>query len=124
MRPRMNGAPIIGWATPPDGGFVGEEVDVLRHEDLGEDQEAVLGSGVFEDLFQGGPGFGCGEEGVAAVTAEGEEIDWFAGSVLGRLAWWSGQFTLPPFAVRRMGTVGGLNSGLRARSDVHLWCET
>lgn len=57
------------------GGFVGEEMDVLRHEDVGRDTELLLLTGLLEDLL--GDvfcGVGC-EEGLAAVATEGDEVE-------------------------------------------------
>jgi hypothetical protein len=50
-------------------------VDVLRHDDLGSDTEAVLFAGLFEDYLNdvlGGVGL---KEGLTAVTAEGDEVE-------------------------------------------------
>jgi hypothetical protein len=58
-----------------DGGFVGEEMDVLGHQDVGRDAELLLLTGLFEDLLGdvfGGVGF---EEGLPAVTTEGDEVE-------------------------------------------------
>ena len=55
-------------------GFVGEEMDVLGHEDVGGYAEALLFAGLFEDLLD------CVfcrwgvEEGLALVATEGDEV--------------------------------------------------
>lgn len=49
--------------------------DVLGHRDVGGDAELLLATGLFEDLLGDvfcGVGF---EEGLAAVTAEGDEVE-------------------------------------------------
>ena len=56
-------------------GLIGEEMDVLRHEDIGEDEKALQGAGLFEDALKGVFGFGGSEEGFAAVAAEGDEVE-------------------------------------------------
>ena len=57
------------------GGFGEEEVDVLGHEDIGVEVEAVGLTGLFEDLFDEVFGFGGGEEREAVVAAEGDEVE-------------------------------------------------
>ena len=56
-------------------GLIGEEMDVLRHEDVGDDGDALLSAGLFEDLQEGV--FCCGgvEEGVTLVATEGDEVE-------------------------------------------------
>ena len=56
------------------GGFAGEEMDVLRHEDVAGYIEALLFSGLFEDLEDGFFGFRGLEEGLTLVTTEGDEV--------------------------------------------------
>ncbi len=55
--------------------LVSEEVHVLGHEDVGRDQETLLGPGVFEDLFEHVFGLGGGEERLAAVAAKRDEVE-------------------------------------------------
>jgi hypothetical protein len=58
-----------------DAGFVGEEMDVLGHEDVGRDAELLLLTDLFENLL--GDVF-CGgsfEEGLSEVTTEGDEVE-------------------------------------------------
>lgn len=56
-------------------GLVGEEMDVLRHEDVGGYTETLLPAGLFEDLLNGV--FCCGgvEEGLTLVATEGDEVE-------------------------------------------------
>jgi hypothetical protein len=50
-------------------------MDVFGHEDVGRDTEALLFAGLFEDSL-GGVFGGIGlEEGLAEVTAEGDEVE-------------------------------------------------
>ncbi len=57
------------------GGFGEEEGDVLGHEDVAVEVEAVGSAGVFEDLLDGVFGFGGGEVGEAVKAAEGDEVE-------------------------------------------------
>ena len=57
------------------GGLVGEQVDVLGHEDVGRDEEALLLAGLFEESDCCVFCFGRAEEGLALVTAEGYEVE-------------------------------------------------
>ena len=58
------------------GGWVGEEeVDVLGHEDVAVEVDAVGLAGLFEDLLDGVSGFGPGEVREAVVAAEGDEVE-------------------------------------------------
>jgi len=57
------------------GGFAEEEMDVLRHEDVGIEEEVVGLASAFDDLFEGAFGFGGCEVGKAAVTTEGDEVE-------------------------------------------------
>jgi hypothetical protein len=78
----MNGAPAVWvgfyvWASRPrkPRSNAVTEVDVLGHEDIGRDTEALLFAGLFEDSL-GGVFGGIGlEEGLATVTAEGDEVE-------------------------------------------------
>jgi hypothetical protein len=56
-------------------GFIREEVDVLGHDDVGRDAEALLFADLFEDYLSdvfGGVGL---QEGLTAVTAKGDEME-------------------------------------------------
>ena len=58
-----------------EGGFVGEEMDVLRHKDVGRNAELLLLTGLFEDLLDD---VFCGvtfEEGSSKVATEGDEVE-------------------------------------------------
>ena len=55
-------------------GFVGEEMDVLGHEDVGGDVETLLFAGFFEDLLESVFRSGGLEEGLSVVTTEGDEV--------------------------------------------------
>src|SRR5258705_1473033 len=50
-------------------------MDVLGHEDVGGQAEALLFAGLFEDLLEGVFCFFRAEEGVALVTTEGDEVE-------------------------------------------------
>jgi hypothetical protein len=55
--------------------FIREEVDVLGHDDVGRDTEALLFAGLFEDYLNdvfGGVGL---KEGLTVVTTEGDEME-------------------------------------------------
>ena len=56
-------------------GFGDEEVDVLRHEDVGVEGEAVGEAGLFDDLFEDVFGFGRFQVRAAVVTTEGDEVE-------------------------------------------------
>ena len=49
-------------------------MDVLGHEDVRGYAEALLIAGLFEDLLEGFFCFVGAEEGLALVTAEGDEV--------------------------------------------------
>ena len=79
-----------------DGGFVGEEMDVLRHQDVGRDAEFLLLTGLFEDLLDAvfcGVGF---EEGVSKVTTEGDEVEVPRLLVAPEAGWHGGTSSLHP----------------------------
>ena len=76
--------------------FVCEEMDVLGHEDVGRDTEALLFAGLFEDSL-GGVFGGVGlEEGLAAVTAEGDEMEVSSFLVTFEARWHGGASSLHP----------------------------
>src|SRR5258705_12068810 len=50
-------------------------MDVLGHEDVGGQAEALLFAGLFEDLLEGVFCFFGAEEGLALVTTEGDEVE-------------------------------------------------
>ena len=56
-------------------GFVGEEMDVLGHEDVGRNPEVLLLTSLFENLLN--DVFCCfaTEEGLALITTEGDEVE-------------------------------------------------
>lgn len=81
---RLGGALLEELEEGGDGSLlrlVGEEMDVLGHEDVGDEEEALLGSGFLEDALDCVPGFRSGEEGLAAVADEGDEVE-LAGVVI------------------------------------------
>lgn len=49
-------------------------MDVFGHDDVAEDLEDVVFTGLFEGLEEGVAGVGGGEAGEAVVTGEGEEV--------------------------------------------------
>ena len=64
-----------GGVEGAEFGFAEEQVDVLGHEDVAVDHEAVTLAGGFEDLFEaeaGGIGVQVGE---TTVAAEGDEVE-------------------------------------------------
>jgi len=65
---------LEGFGQGCCGGFTEEEVDVLGHEDVSVDVEAVTLAGFLEGSFE--EGVVAGEVGFAAVAAEGDEWRW------------------------------------------------
>jgi len=57
------------------GWFVGQEMDVLGHEDVGGYTEALLPSDLFEDGVERVFCVFRSEKGLTAVTAEGNEVE-------------------------------------------------
>ncbi len=79
-------------------GFVGEEMDVLGHEDVGGDAEALLLASLFEDLLEGVFCGGSLEEGLSVVTTEGDEVELVGLLEAFEARWheWCEQFTSHP----------------------------
>jgi hypothetical protein len=76
------------------GGFVSEEMDVLRHEYVCDDGETSLTAGFFEDVLGEVLCFGGGEEGLALVATEGEEVKLFGVLVAYKAGWHDGVSSL------------------------------
>ena len=55
--------------------FADEDVDVLGHEDVGEEGEFVGLPGPLNDLFEDVLWFWCREVGSTAVTTDGDEVE-------------------------------------------------
>lgn len=54
--------------------FAQEKMDVLRHEDVAEEIEAVTLACLFEDVEEDGAGVVVVQEGKAVVATEGDEV--------------------------------------------------
>lgn len=50
-------------------------MDVVRHEDVAEDGEAISLAGLFEDLLEGVAGGGSSEDIGVTVAADGDEVE-------------------------------------------------
>jgi hypothetical protein len=55
-------------------GFGDEEVNVVRHDDVAVDLEEVFLTGLFEDLYEFGSGFGGSENVSFSGSTEGDEV--------------------------------------------------
>lgn len=65
---------VQGAGEGPGFRFAEEEMDVLGHEDVAEDVEAVASPELFECGFEGGAGVVVAEKRETLVTAEGDEV--------------------------------------------------
>lgn len=54
---------------------LGEQVDMLGHEDIGVESEAVRLPGLFEDLRKSVLRFRALEKGKTSITTEGDEVE-------------------------------------------------
>lgn len=70
----LNLRTLIAVARAGVGGFAHEQVDVLGHDHVGMDFEAVLLACFFQDVFEGGFRVVVGQVGETAVTTEGDEV--------------------------------------------------
>jgi hypothetical protein len=77
-------------------GFVGEEMDVLGHQDVGGYGESLLFTGLFEDLLDGVFCFCCVEEGLAFVTTECDEVKLVGLVEASEARWHGGSSSLHP----------------------------
>jgi hypothetical protein len=54
---------------------VHEQMDVLRHQDIGVDSGLTAGTSLFQNSFDDVPGFGGCKERKPLVTTEGDEVE-------------------------------------------------
>jgi hypothetical protein len=130
---------LVGWLEFPggelledleeggegvEGWFVGEQVDMLGHEDIGRDEEALLPARLFQESLDGVFYLGSVQEGLTFVATEGDEVEvagllkafearWHGGGrslyLYRGWGWWRVERVvravyIPPFAkARRMG---------------------